>query len=151
MKPFLLVLFAMLSFGTARAIEVDTSQKSVWKISATPVGPGTYNIIFHLELGFGWYTWSLHPGVDQSFIPPTFDIDRATASAVATPSEQGITTEIQLPGKTGYARIYTSEAMFILPVKAAKGKTVKGLYRYQLCNSKGCLPPKTVPFSVKLP
>ncbi len=149
MRLFLLSMLALLLAGTAGA--QDSADPSTWEITATASGNGLYALNFHVRLKPGWHIWSLHPGVDSSLIPPAFDIDEATATPVGPASEQGFSTDMQLPGVEGYARFYNNEALFIRQVKAAPAKTVKGSYTYQLCNDQMCLPPKTVPFSVKMP
>jgi hypothetical protein len=147
MKGFLLCLLAVMITGFAHA------QKGMadWKISAAPAGNGVYTLTFHVQLYDGFVTWSLHPGPDKRLVAPRIDVDPATATVVSGISEQGIATDYKLPGVNGPANAYYSEAMFMQQVKGSRGKTVKGSYTYQLHNGKASLPPKTVPFSVKLP
>lgn len=147
MKHFLLAVVAVLSFAAARA----QTQPVFWKVSATPAGGGNYTLSFHAVLTPGWLLFSLHPGADNNLVAPSFKIDPATATVTGEPSEQGFASDLQLPGIDGLSRSYSTEALFNVPVKAAKGRTVKGSYTYQLRNREGSLPPKTVSFSVKLP
>ncbi len=145
----LLFLIATL-FTTIGASAQGMKDPSTWKVSVA-AGKGIYDIVFEVALEPKWHIWSLNPGGDGTLIAPEFKMESGFEQVIGKPVELGTQKEETMEGIDGKVRFFAGKAQFIQSIKAGSGSTVKGSYTYQLCSDKMCLPPKTVPFSVKLP
>ncbi len=148
MKQLFLAIVALMVACIANA--QGMKDPSAW--TATVVaGKGIYDIVFEVKLEPKWHLWAMNPGGDGTLIAPEFKIESGFEQLIGKPVEMGVVTEEEMEGIEGKVRFFTGKAQFIQSVKASSGSTVKGTYSYQLCNDMMCLPPKTVPFSVKIP
>ena len=148
MKKLVLLCCSLLLVLSASA--KGSKDPSKWSISVTKNGD-MYNVVFHVFLDANWHIWSLNPGGDGSLIGPSFEFKTGKFSLVDRPGEQGIAVESDFDGITGKVRYYFHEVQFNQLIKAHKGEIITGTYTYQLCSEKMCLPPKTIPFKIKIP
>lgn len=124
---------------------------STWNTQIVAAGEGTFNVEFNVKLEPSWHMWSLDPGGDGTLIAPSFDFEKGNYTLIGKPQETGKVIEAVMEGIDGKVRFFSKEAQIIQAIKGKSGETVKGSYTYQLCNDMMCLPPKTVPFSVRIP
>lgn len=148
MKKILFIACSLLLAISAGA--QGMKDPSTWTIKSEPAD-GMYRMIFHVSLQPGWHIWALNPGGDGSLIPPSFTFAKGAYTLEGETGEQGISVEGKMDGINGTVNYYMSEVQFTQMLKAKKGDVVKGEYTYQLCSDKVCLPPKTIPFSYRIP
>jgi thiol:disulfide interchange protein DsbD len=57
------------------------------------------------------------------------------------------------PNFNSTLKYYSNQVSFVqrVKLKSAASTVMKGTVSYMVCNDRKCLPPKEVPFSVKLP
>jgi thiol:disulfide interchange protein DsbD len=148
MKRLLMICCALLLAVGIRA--QGFKDPSAWSLKAQPAD-NAYDLVFHVTLQPGWHVWALNAGGDGMLIPTTIELEKSDCAPVGKPREAGKLTETEMEGIEGIVRYYSGEADFIQTVKAKSGDIVKGSYTYQLCNESMCLPPKTVPFTLRIP
>lgn len=150
-KNFKVILFLVLGFvlsvgAKAQMIEDPTE----WTIEAKQVDGNKYDIVFHCKVNNDWHIYSLDPGGDGSFLPPSFDfLGNADVKLVGEPREVGelIDETIEDIGTVHYYH----EVDYIQTVELAKqDMDLKGEYSYMTCNDQTCLPPTTKEFSLKI-
>lgn len=148
MKKLFLAAVCLLCLTVARSQSMK--DPATWTTSVE-AEKGSYNLVFHVSLQPGWHIWSLTPGGDGTLIPPSFDVEKGSYTLVGKPKEKGQATVEAMEGIDEKVRFFKDKADFIQTVKAKHGDIVKGSYTYQLCSDRMCLPPKTVPFSFRIP
>ncbi|HEY9176954.1 MAG TPA: cytochrome c biogenesis protein CcdA [Flavipsychrobacter sp.] len=141
----LLNLF-FLSAAKAQMIEDPTE----WKFEARKIDGNKYDLIFHCDVKNGWHIYSLDPGGDGSFLPPSFTIkDNPDIKLIGEVREEGdiIHETIEDIGTVHYYK----NVDYIQTVELAnENMTITGEYTYMTCNDETCLPPKTLDFSIKV-
>lgn len=150
-KIFTLVSVALLNllflFGAKAQMIEDPTE---WKFEARKVEGNKYDLVFHCDVKNGWHIYSLDPGGDGSFLPPSFTIkENPDVKLVGEVREEGeiIHETIEDIGTVHYYKTVD----YIQTVELAnENMTITGEYSYMTCNDETCLPPKTVDFSIKV-
>jgi len=137
----------LLTLGAGAQAMKDPSS---WTMKVVPAN-GAYDLVFHVDLQPGWHVWSNDVGGDGMLIPTAISFENGSHRPVGNLRESGKIIETTMDGVDGKVRYYSGQVEFIQTVKGASGDIVKGEYTYQLCNEMMCLPPKTKPFSLRLP
>ncbi|MCB0697485.1 MAG: thioredoxin family protein, partial [Chitinophagaceae bacterium] len=141
---FLNILFV---FGANAQILEDPTE---WKFEARKVDGNKYDLVFHCDVKNNWHIYSLDPGGDGSFLPPSFTINESQdIKLVGEVREEGdiIHETIEDIGTVHYYK----NVDYIQTVELAKeDMTITGEYMYMTCNEETCLPPKTLDFSIKV-
>lgn len=136
----------VVSGATAQMIEDPTE----WTFSAKKVEGNKYDLVFHCHVKNDWHIYSLDPGGDGSFLPPSFDINESPdIKLVGDVKEEGdiINETIEEIGTVHYYK----DVDYIQTVELAKENIdINGEYTYMTCNDETCLPPKTLDFSIKV-
>ena len=148
MKRLILICCSLLL--TAALYAQNGKDPSTWTMNVVPV-INAYNLVFRVDLQPGWHIWALNPGGDGTLIAPAFLFSKGSYTRIDTVQENGKLTEVAMEGIEGNVRYFTGRVEFIQQVKASAGTVVKGEYTYQLCSETICLPPKTAPFSFRIP
>jgi len=121
-----------------------------WSFEARKVEGNKYDIIFHVNVKNDWHIYSLDPGGDGSFLPPSFTFKESPdVKLVGEPREEGeiIHETIEDIGTVHYYK----KVDYIQTVELAKEDIdLTGEYMYMTCNDETCLPPKTLDFSIKV-
>lgn len=150
-KIFTLASVALLNllfiFGAQAQMIEDPTE---WKFEARKIEGNKYDIVFHCDVKNGWHIYSLDPGGDGSFLPPSFTFkDNPDVKLVGEVREEGeiIHETIEDIGTVHYYK----NVDYIQTVELANENiTITGEYSYMTCNDETCLPPKTVDFSIKV-
>lgn len=143
--PFLLLSFLITFVSYGQKVEDPTE----WKVEAKKISDNKYDIIFHCTVNNGWHVFSLDPGGDGSFIPPSFSIEKASGlKLIGKVRESGkvIHETIEDIGTINYYK----KVDFIQTVEVDGNMNITGEYSYQTCNDEMCLPPKYKPFTIKI-
>lgn len=150
-KIFTLVSVALLNLfflsGAGAQIIEDPTE---WKFEARKIDGNKYDLVFHCDVKNGWHIYSLDPGGDGSFLPPSFTIkDHPDIKLVGEVREEGeiIHETIEDIGTVHY---YTTVDYIQTVELANENMTITGEYTYMTCNDETCLPPKTLDFSIKV-
>lgn len=150
-RIFTLVSVALLNLfflSTAKAQMIEDPTE--WKFEARKIDGNKYDLIFHCDVKNGWHIYSLDPGGDGSFLPPSFTIkDNPDIKLIGEVREEGdiIHETIEDIGTVHYYKTVD----YIQTVELAnENMTITGEYTYMTCNDETCLPPKTLDFSIKV-
>lgn len=142
-----LALGVVWSFGAAAQIIEDPTE---WTIEAKQIDGNKYDVVFHCKVNNGWHIYSLDPGGDGSFLPPSFDfLDNPDVKLIGEPREAGemIDETIEDIGTVHYYK----EVDYTQTVELAKADMdLNGEYNYMTCNDQTCLPPTTKEFTLKI-
>jgi DsbC/DsbD-like thiol-disulfide interchange protein len=151
MKRLLLTACAFASLAAA-ADPVE------WKLADGPartVKPGGhFTVALNARIQPGWHMYSLKP-VPNGPIPTRIWIGEGQPFALAGAVRAPAATEVQDPSFNMEVETYESDVSFTLPVRVPQ-TTTPGTQvllvnvSYQSCDSRVCLPPKTVKVSLPL-
>jgi thiol:disulfide interchange protein DsbD len=142
---FILVL--LVSTGLQAQIIKDPS---VWSFEAKKKSGNEYELIFHVDVKNGYHIYSLDPGGDGSFPPPSFDFNPGSNFKLkGKPTEKGkrIDETIEELGGTIH---YFKKVDFIQKATITANGKITGKYTYMTCNEQGCLPPQTKKFTFEV-
>jgi thiol:disulfide interchange protein len=143
----LIVLVLSLSNAFAQLVADPTT----WSFSTKKTGEKDYDVIFDLKLQPHWHIWSLEPGGDGLLMPPSFTFDRnSDLQLVGKMVEKGKLNKKEFPGTDGICNFYENSCQYIQKVKVKANTAIKGKVNYQVCDDKGCLPPKNKSFSLSI-
>lgn len=122
---------------------------TVWQFEARQIQGEEYEIRFQVKVNNDYHIYSLDPGGDGTFLPPSFEIE---PNPIYEPRgellERGekISETIEDIGTVYYYK----EVVFVQPARIKGEGVLKGQYTYMVCNDVGCLPPKTRDFSIRI-
>lgn len=123
-----------------------------WEYAAVKQGEGTYEIRISLKLDKAWHIWAIDPQGDGMQIPPTFKIESGTDGKDAPVfRETGKKHLESMEGIDKPVAFYSDSVTYSAMIRSKAGNIVKGTHTYQVCNDMICLPPTTIPFTIKLP
>ena len=142
---FFSVLFINSSFG--QMIEDPTT----WTYEVKKKSDKVYELIFKLKLKEHWHIWSLDPGGDGLQVPPEITVDKNPyVKLKGAVKENGKKISEEMDGVDGIVNYYLNNVTYTQTIEVSQNTTVKGQYRYQVCDESQCLAPKTKPFSVEI-
>ncbi|MBX2888645.1 MAG: hypothetical protein KF829_08330 [Ferruginibacter sp.] len=122
-----------------------------WNYTAKKTADKTYEIYFSASIDPGWHLYAQEPGEGPE--PTTFAF---TKNPLVTPDgsvkEMGKMVKEYDPNFNTTLKYYSNKVDFVQKVKLKTNAAtvVKGTITYMVCNDKKCLPPRDIPFSVKV-
>lgn len=145
----ILIIAVMCLWGAGSAIAQITKDPTSWQIETKKIKDNEYEVTFHLKLAKGWHIWSLTPGGDGLQIPPEFKFRKTADFTVSGKvKEKGHNITGPMDGVDGIVTYFHDNVDYTQKLTIARNTTIKGIYTYQVCDDKMCLPPKNVPFTI---
>lgn len=147
--PIIALVVSFLNIQTVSAQMMEDPTE--WSFKAEKVEGNKYNLIFHCHVKNDWHIYSLDPGGDGSFLPPSFTVNEsADIKLVGDVREEGEMIDEFIDEDIGTVHYY-HEVDFIKTVELAKEDIdITGEYRYMTCNDETCLPPTTKDFLIRV-
>jgi thiol:disulfide interchange protein DsbD len=103
------------------------------------------------QIETGWHIYSIHLEPEAGPVPTQITLEKNKAVNLTDPwMEVGQMIEHFDPNFGATVHYFEKEYTLIAPVFVKKPTTVKGELTYMLCDDKRCLPPKTIPFEIKV-
>lgn len=125
---------------------------TTWRYEVKKKNDSTYDLVFNLDLKEHWHIWALDPGGDGLQIPPEFKFDKnPNVRLVGKTQEKGknkVTGEMD--GVDGIVHYFLDHVEYVQTVVVKSNTTIKGKHKYQVCDEKQCLAPKTKSFSFEI-
>jgi len=153
MNKVLFSLLAMIAFANTSFSQISNPVK--WKIEIESADDGMYNIVYQATAEKGWTVYSQHTSDDGPVPTEITYEDFSGISLVGDNVETGHKKEGPDPLFENVTVIkYLADQPFTIKQKIAvkdASKPVVGYLTYMTCDSKQCLPPQDVEFSLALP
>ena len=142
---FLATLLLAAPASRAQLIEDPTS----WTYEVKKTGEGKYDLIFKVALKPKWHIWSVEPGGDGLQIPTSFSFDANPAMKKKGGVKEGSAGKHSGPmdGVDGIVNYFEGGAQWVQSVTVKNNTKITGSHKYQVCDDKMCLPPKTKKFT----
>lgn len=148
MKRIFTLLGFMMMAGFAKA---QINNPVTWTYSAKKIADKVYEIHMTANIDGNWHLYAQDAGEGPE--PTTFSF---TANPLITfdgkVKEVGKLEKSYDKNFNSVLKYYAKKVDFIqkIKVKSSVATVVKGTVNYMVCNDRQCLPPKDVPFSVKV-
>lgn len=146
-RSLLFVSFLLFVFSG----QAQISDPVKWTYTAKKVADKTYELHMTAMLDSKWHIYSQDAGEGPE--PTSFNF---SANPLVTldgkVKEDGKLEKIYDPNFKSTLRFYADKVDFVQKVKLKSpvSTVVKGTVLYMVCDDKKCLPPKEIPFSIKL-
>jgi Disulphide bond corrector protein DsbC len=148
MKKLITVFVLMMVLITTNA---QINNPVQWNYSAKKIADKTYEVHLTASIGAGWHLYAQDAG--EGPVP--------TAFTFATNPLIGFDGKVKEVGKmeksfdknfNSTLKYFANKVDFVqkIKVKSSIATVVKGNINFMVCNDKQCLPPKDVPFSIKV-
>ena len=148
MKKIFLLILISITIGAANAQILNPVH---WIFSAKKIDAKTYQIHITALVDDKWHIYSQDAG--DGPVPTSFSF---TANPLlildGKVKEVGTLEKIYDPNFKSELRYYEKQVDFVQKVKvrSAAATVIKGTVSFMVCNDRQCLPPKDIPFSIKL-
>lgn len=148
MKKIIVAIALMVFVGSVTA---QINNPVQWTYTAKKIADKTYELHITATIGSNWHLYAQDAGEGPE---PT----KLTFTANPLVSLDGKVKEVGKMEKSfdknfnSTLKYYASKVDFVqkIKVKSAIATVVKGSVNFMVCNDKQCLPPKDVPFSIKV-
>lgn len=145
-----LFLAALLLTALPFALRAQILNPVKWRYSAKKIGEGQYLLHLKAAIDRGWHLYAQDAG--EGPVPTSFSFEKAEGTQLV-----GKVREVGHPRKTfdknfnAQLKYYQDSVDFVQFVKVKPGTAmVKGSLEYMVCDDRQCLPPKTLPFVIRL-
>lgn len=148
MKKLIFTLFAFIVFAAAKA-QINDPVK--WIFTAKKIAPKTYELHISAILEPKWHIYAQDAGEGPE--PTTLSFSKNPLVILdGKPKEVGKLEKSFDQNFNSELKFYADKVDFVqkIKVKSAVPTVVKGNITYMVCNDRKCLPPKDVPFSIKV-
>jgi DsbC/DsbD-like thiol-disulfide interchange protein len=148
MKKIFFAIVLVMFIGVADA---QINNPVLWTYSAKKIADKTYELHITATIGNNWHLYAQDAG--EGPVPT-----QITFTANPLIKLDGKVKEVGKMEKSfdknfnSTLKFYANKVDFVqkIKVKSAIATVIKGSVNYMVCNDKQCLPPKDVPFSIKV-
>lgn len=123
------------------AASAQTGDPTTWRYEVKKKSATEYQLIYHLNLKYGWHIWSLKPGGDGFQIVPEFKIDKNDKVQVKGVMEIGKSTTTVMDGVDGKVTYLSGQIDYVQEVVVKGATKITGKHTYQVCDDRQCLAP----------
>lgn len=148
-KGFSVTLALLALFFNVAQAQFDNPVK--WSFNAKKTGDKIYELHIEANLDANWHIYAQDAGEGPE--PTSFHFSvNPLVKLNGKVEEKGKLEKTYDPNFKSVLKYYSNHVEFIQKVKVKSSATtlVKGTLIYMVCNDKKCLPPKEIPFSIKL-
>ncbi len=149
MKRFSLTLAFVFSIIAGAFAQIENPV--TWNYTAKKIADKTYEIQLTAGIAPGWHLYAQDAG--EGPVPTAFTFAKnPLVTADGKVKEDGKLIKEYDANFHSVLKFYTTKVTFkqMVKVKTAAATVVNGTVEFMVCNDKKCLPPKEIPFSVKL-
>lgn len=148
MKTISLIIISFFMAGAAFA-QIENPVK--WTYTSKKIADKTYELHMTATLDGKWHIYAQNAGEGPE--PTAFSFSKNPLVKLDDKvKEVGKLEKMYDPNFKSELKFYSSKVDFVqkVKVKSAAATVVKGTVSYMVCNDKKCLPPKEIPFSIKV-
>jgi Disulphide bond corrector protein DsbC len=149
MKKIILSLVVIFFVAAANA-QIENPVK--WTYTAKKISANVYELHITAAIEPKWHVYS-QDLADDGPIPTSVSLDKnPLITADGKVAELGKQEKSYDPNFKATLKYYSNKVDFVqkIKLKTAVNTVAKGRLTYMVCNDKKCLPPTTLPFSIKI-
>jgi hypothetical protein len=148
MKRSFLVIFILVSIGSLNAQILNPVK---WAFSAKKIADKTFEIHITALVDDTWHIYSQDAG--EGPVPTSFKFAANPLLVLqGKVKEIGKLEKSYDPNFKSELKYYEQKVDFVQKIKSRSSATtvIKGTVSFMVCNDRQCLPPKDIPFSIKV-
>jgi thiol:disulfide interchange protein DsbD len=149
MKKYLLAFLFIFFISSYLFAQVENPVS--WSYSAVKIGPKQYELHMTATVQGNWHIYSQQAGDGPE--PTSFSFTKNPLIKMeGKVKEIGKLESMYDPNFKSTLKFYNERVDFVqkITTKTAANTVVKGTTTFMVCNDKRCLPPKEIPFSIKI-
>lgn len=149
MKKITLSFFIAMIFSAAAFAQIENPVK--WSYTAKKIADKVYEVHITANLDPKWHIYAQDAGEGPE--PTSINFSKNPLVSMDGKVKEIGSLEKEYDKNFGSVlKFYSTRVTFVQKVKLRSdvATVVKGSVNYMVCNDKKCLPPKDVPFSIKL-
>lgn len=148
-KKITLSLLTALVFSAAAFAQIENPVK--WSYTAKKISDKVYEVHITANLEPKWHIYAQDAGEGPEPTSISFT-KNPLLSFEGKVKEQGQLVKEYDNNFNSVLKFYSTKVTFVQKVKVRSNvaTVIKGAVNYMVCNDRKCLPPKEVPFSIKL-
>ena len=149
MKKNIFLVFFILTTSFAVHAQIDNPVQ--WNYIAKKVDDKTYELHMTATINGKWHIYAQDAGEGPE--PTSFEFSKNPLIKLdGLVKEDGKLEKTYDPNFKSTLRYYSNKVDFIqkVKIKSAVSTLIKGTVTYMVCDDKKCLPPKEIPFSIKV-
>jgi len=148
-RKFTTLLSIMILFAAAASAQLDNPVK--WTYSAKKIADKTYELHISASIDGNWHIYAQDAGEGPEPTSLSFAVN-PLVKLDGKVKEVGKLEKSFDANFNSVLKYYSKQVDFVqkIKVKSAATTLVKGSVTYMVCNDKKCLPPKEIPFSIKV-
>jgi hypothetical protein len=149
MKKYLLFSFLFLASSAVAFAQIENPVQ--WTYSSKKIAAKTYELHMTATIGNKWHIYAQDAGEGPE--PTAFNFSaNPLVKLEGKVQEVGKLEKSYDPNFKSTLRFYADKVDFVqtVKIKSSVSTLVKGTVTYMVCDDKKCLPPKEIPFSIKV-
>ena len=149
MKQISSIIFTLLLACTATYAQIENPVS--WNFTAKKISPRVYEVHLTASISGNWHIYSQNAGEGPE--PTSFSFNKnPLVKLVGNVQELGKLETAYDPNFKSTLRFYNGKVDFVqkITLRSDASTTLKGNVVYMVCNDSRCLPPKEIPFSIKI-
>lgn len=142
----------MLSFFFVAAATAQIENPVKWSYTAKKISDKVYDVYVTASLDTKWHIYAQEAGEGPEPTSLTFG-KNPLVKLDGKVKEDGKMEKQYDENFKSVLKFYSNKVSFVqrVKLKSSASTVVKGSINYMVCNDRKCLPPKEIPFAVKLP
>jgi hypothetical protein len=144
-------LFLLLIFATVATVNAQILNPVNWAYLAKKIADKTYEIHITALVDNTWHIYSQDAG--EGPVPTSFKFTTNPLLMLdGKVKEVGKLEKSYDPNFKSELKYYEKQVDFVqkIKVKSAAATVIKGVVSFMVCNDRQCLPPKDIPFTIKI-
>ena len=145
------IVFALLFILTINSVFAQVENPVSWVFSSTKISAKQYELHMSATVDGNWHIYSQQAGEGPESTSFTF-VKNPLVKLDGKVKEVGKLESLYDPNFKSTLKFYNGKVDFVqkVNVKSTANTVIKGTVIYMVCNDRRCLPPKEIPFSIKL-
>ena len=142
----------MLSFFFVAAATAQIENPVKWSYTAKKISDKVYDVYVTATLSPKWHIYAQDAGEGPEPTSLMFG-KNPLIKLDGTVKEEGKIEKEYDENFKSVLKFYSNKVSFVqrVKLKSSASTVIKGSINYMVCNDRKCLPPKEIPFAVKLP
>lgn len=145
------IVFTFIFILTINSVFAQVENPVTWTFTASKIAAKQYELHMSATVDGNWHIYSQQAGEGPEPTSFTF-VKNPLVKLEGKVKEIGKLESLYDPNFKSTLKFYNGKVDFVqkVNVKSTANTVIKGTVVYMVCNDRRCLPPKEIPFSIKL-
>lgn len=146
-----ILTFVWMFFAASLTVQAQIENPVSWNFTAKKISPRVYELHMAASISGNWHIYSQNAGEGPE--PTSFSFNKnPLVKLVGKVQEMGKMESAYDPNFKSTLRFYNGKVDFVqkITLRSDASTVLKGNVVFMVCNESRCLPPKEIPFSIKI-